>query len=110
MKIAPDITMAAIRQVVNQIVDRFAPRKVILFGSRATGKARRDSDVDLLVITDRPAGPDASLRIRKGIEYRFPLDLIVCDGKRLRRRLAGGDTLLGEAVHRGKVLYEEPDR
>jgi predicted nucleotidyltransferase len=102
--------MNAIRRVVNQIVSRFAPRQVILFGSRAWGKARPDSDVDLLIVTNRPAGPDASLRIRRGIEYAFPLDLIVCDSKRLGDRVAAGDFFLGDAVRRGRVLYENSDR
>ena len=104
------VTMSAIRRVVDQIVDRFAPRRVVLFGSRAAGRPRPDSDVDLLVVTDRPAGPDASLRIRRGIEYSFPLDLVVCVHNRLRRRVAEGDLLLREAVERGKVLYEGPHR
>jgi uncharacterized protein len=107
---SPTVTMNAIRRVVDQIVARFSPRQVILFGSRAQGRARPDSDVDLLVITDRPAGPDASLRIRRRIEYAFPLDLIVCDTKRLHDRVAAGDFLLGDAVRRGRVLYENPDR
>ena len=107
---AKPITMRAIRRVVRQIVDRFEPRKVVLFGSRATGSAGTESDVDLLVITRRPMGQDGSLRVRRGIEYAFPLDLIVCDEKRLDRRISQGDCLLSAAIQSGKVLYEEPDR
>ena len=102
------VTMPAIRRVVRQIVDRFGPRKVVLFGSRAHGNASADSDVDLLVVTRRPMGADGSLRIRRGIEYSFPLDLIVCDQRRLQKRVERGDFLLTSAVQSGKVLYEEP--
>jgi uncharacterized protein len=104
------VTMSAIRRVVDQIVAQFEPRRVILFGSHATGQAGPDSDVDLLVVIDKPAGPDASLRIRRKIEYLFPLDLIVCDSKRLQNRVAAGDFFLGDAVRCGRVLYEDPDR
>lgn len=104
------VTMREIRRVVRQIVDRFEPRKVVLFGSRASGTARPDSDVDLLVVTRRPMGENASLRIRQGIDYAFPLDLIVWDEKRLNWRIAEGDFFLNAAMRSGKVLYEEPHR
>jgi hypothetical protein len=55
-------------------------------------------------------GEDGSLRIRMGIDYSFPLDLIVCDQKRLDRRVAQGDFLLTSAIRDGKVLYEATDR
>ena len=31
----------------------FAPEHIILFGSRATGRARKDSDVDLILVSSR---------------------------------------------------------
>ena len=99
-----------IRGVAEQIGRQFHPRQVILFGSYAAGKAAPGSDVDILVVTDTPEGPDASLTIRRGIQYGFPLDLVVCDSKRLAKRVAAGDFFLMDAVENGKVLYERPDR
>ena len=40
-----------IRRMVDRIVRRFAPDKIILFGSYARGDAGPDSDVDLLIVT-----------------------------------------------------------
>ena len=40
------------RAVAKAVYDALRPRSVILFGSRARGDFRRDSDVDLLIITD----------------------------------------------------------
>ena len=99
-----------VRSVANRIAKEIAPRRIILFGSHARGQAGPDSDVDLLVVTDRPAGNDASLSLRRKIEYSFPLDLIVCDEKRLARRIRAGDFFLQDAVTCGKVLYEKADR
>jgi uncharacterized protein len=98
-----------IRRVAAKIAELVSPRQIILFGSHARGQAGRDSDVDLLVVTEKPLGPDASLRIRRRIEYAFPLDLIVCDVRRLERRVQEGDYFLREAVEHGRVLYEEAD-
>jgi predicted nucleotidyltransferase len=45
-----------IRDIVRRIVETAAPEKVILFGSRARGDARPNSDFDVLVIkqSDEP--------------------------------------------------------
>ena len=99
-----------IRVLAGRIAEEIAPRRIILFGSHARGDARPDSDVDLLVVTDRPAGGNASLNLRRKIEYSFPLDLIICDARRLARRIEAGDFFLQDAVQFGKVLYERPDR
>src|SRR5271157_5952616 len=44
------------QQIISDIVDRIRsvanPRKIVLFGSRARGDHRPDSDIDLLVIED----------------------------------------------------------
>ena len=95
-----------IQLLASRIAQEIAPQRIILFGSHAQGKAGPDSDVDLLVITDRPAGNDASLNLRRKVEYSFPLDLIVCDARRLARRIKAGDFFLQDAVQFGKVLYE----
>ncbi len=47
---SPDIPMSAIRRYARQIVEKFQPDKVILFGSFARGEQRDGSDVDLLVV------------------------------------------------------------
>ena|GEM_PF-4722154 len=47
--------------IVGWIVSLVKPEKIILFGSRASGAARLDSDIDLLVIARlRAAGPRRS--------------------------------------------------
>ena len=95
-----------IQLLASRIAQEIAPQRIILFGSHAQGKAGPDSDVDLLVITDRPAGNDASLNLRRKVEYSFPLDLIVCDARRRARRIKAGYFFLQDAVQFGKVLYE----
>jgi uncharacterized protein len=108
MHLSPQIRQ--IRLLARRIAQEIAPQRIILFGSHAQGDAGPDSDVDLLVITDRAAGNDASLNLRRQVEYSFPLDLIVCDARRLARRIRAGDFFLQDAVQFGRVLYERPDR
>jgi len=42
-----------LRHIIERIVKKFSPQKIILFGSRAEGRAQEQSDVDLLVVMDR---------------------------------------------------------
>jgi predicted nucleotidyltransferase len=98
-----------IQSLAGRIAEEISPQRIILFGSHAQGTFGPDSDVDLLVITDRPAGSDASLRLRRKVEYSFPLDLVVCDARRLQQRIEAGDFFLQDAVQFGKVLYERHD-
>src|SRR5438128_4173171 len=105
----PHVTpFAAIRRFARQIVARFHPEKIILFGSYAYGTPTPDSDVDLLVVMptrnqlDQPAKIDDTLE-DEGIEPGFAMDLIVRTPKVLEQRLRWGDWFLREIVSKGKV-------
>jgi predicted nucleotidyltransferase len=101
------VPVDAIDHVVRQIVERFQPRQVILFGSYAYGEPRPGSDVDMLVVMDAPGKEaEAAVRVCQTIDYHFGLDLIVRSPQKLTERLALGDPFLREIVSRGKVLYD----
>ena len=99
-----------IRAFVDQVVARFRPSRVILFGSYADGKPTADSDVDLMVIMPHRV-PSAQLatRIRLACPRAFPMDLIVRSPAEVRRRLAMGDAFLSEVTSKGIVLHEARD-
>jgi len=100
----------AIEDAVRQIVQKFQPQQIVLFGSYAYGRPRPESDVDLLVVMDTPLKEtEQAVRICQVIEYHFGLDLIVRTPETMARRLALGDPFLHEVVSKGKVLYERVD-
>lgn len=100
-----------IEGVVRQIVERFQPERIVLFGSYAMGRQRPDSDVDLLVVMDTPLHERVqAARICQSIDYHFALDLIVRTPAALKRRVALGDPFLLELLRNGKVLHERADR
>ena len=105
---ARPITMRAIRAVVQRIIDRFQPDKIILFGSYAYGHPKPESDVDLLVIMETPLrSRQQRLEISRALSPRpFSLDIIVRTPREVADRLAIGDVFLCEITTRGKVLYE----
>lgn len=47
------ITIEKIKEIVAKIAPEYNLKKVTLFGSRATGKNREDSDIDLIVEFDK---------------------------------------------------------
>ena len=96
-----------IEKFVNEIVQKFAPVRVILLGSYATDQESPGSDVDLLVVMDFEGRPQLqAFKIRKEIQRSFPLDLIVRKPSEIDQRLAEGDFFLKEVLKDGKVLYE----
>jgi predicted nucleotidyltransferase len=103
----PDVApLSAIERYARQIVKRFHPDKIILFGSYAYGTPTGDSDVDLLVVMLTRNQVEQAVRIDEAIEDRgFPLDLLVRTPKILANQLRWGDSLMREIVARGAVLY-----
>jgi predicted nucleotidyltransferase len=96
-------------ELVNQIVERLDPRKIILFGSYASGTPGADSDVDLLVVTpDRPGWREAQ-EVQTELQQSFPLPLQVvfidADEFEETQNVVGG--LAYPACHEGKLLYEK---
>jgi predicted nucleotidyltransferase len=101
--------MAVIRRFARQVVERFQPEKIVLFGSHAYGTPHSASDVDILVVMPARNQLDQAVRIELACDPPFPLDLIVRTPKNLKWRLEEGDSFLREVMTRGKVLYEKND-
>ena len=99
-----------IASVTRTIVERFHPRRVVLFGSHARGDADQDSDLDLFIEMEtsrRP--PERAIEIASvfGL-HPWPMDIIVYTPEEVRRLRAMHETLLEEIEKEGKVLYEQP--
>lgn len=100
-------TQRALQALAKDIVRKFRPQKIILFGSYAYGRPTRESDVDLLVIMQTTLRPvEQAVAIRRAVDARFPVDLLVRTPEQIERRLSLGDCFFKEIVSRGRVLYE----
>lgn len=99
--------MAFIKRMCQKIVEGFHPEKIILFGSRAYGTPRADSDIDLLVMMNYEGSHLAqAARIRKHLGMLVSLDLLVRTPEEVQRRIEIEDDFMREIVERGKVMYE----
>ena len=101
------VAMSDIQDLAARIVREFEPERIILFGSRAYGQPRDDSDVDLLVILPFDGRSlEMSLEILNRTDPAFAIDLLARRPDEAARRYTEGDPLIREAFDRGKVLYE----
>ena len=105
------IPAGAIDDVVRQIIEKFEPRTIILFGSYARQEPKAASDVDLLVIIETTLPEtEQAVQILQNIEYHFGLDLLVRTPANLAHRLSLGDPFLQDIMNEGVVIYERVDR
>ena len=101
------VAMRQIKDLSRRIAREFRPRRIVLFGSYATGRPTTDSDVDLLVIMPHKGkAVEKSVEIRMKVRPGFPLDILVRSPKKVKERIAMGDTFMQDIVEKGKVLYE----
>jgi predicted nucleotidyltransferase len=103
-----------LRRMIDILVREADPEAIILFGSRARGDARPDSDVDLLIIEREPFGPGRS-RIQEAARLYHALrhlpaskDLLVYSRDEFQRWKEALNHVVANATREGRVLYGNP--
>ena len=99
--------MAAIEAMAARLRDEYGAEAVILYGSRADGSARPDSDVDLLIIKSKASGgieriKEALLDLEDGLR----LDTRTYTPVEVERTLARGDHFVQDIILHGRVLHK----
>ncbi|AUB84908.1 hypothetical protein THSYN_23960 [Candidatus Thiodictyon syntrophicum] len=92
----------------DRLVAALAPRRIILFGSRARGTAQPDSDYDILVVadTDLPF-EDRGVAARRAVrDVRVSKDIVVVTPDEFRKYSTWLTGVVRDAVEHGEVLYE----
>ncbi len=105
----PEVTEELLAEVVRRILAVGEPSRIVLFGSRAAGGARPDSDLDILLIEN------SSLpRYKRAAPYRralkgvFPAkDIVVWTPDEASEWSQVPNAFITTALNTGRVLYEE---
>jgi predicted nucleotidyltransferase len=104
------VTDKLLEEIVDRVVQALAPEQVILFGSYAEGRATAESDLDLLVVTERPMNRKERLTRMEGLFRDMPLPVQIITISRQEfeetRDVIGG--IAYPAAKYGKVIYEKP--
>lgn|SRR5665213_2281689 len=103
-----------VESLKDAVLRQLDPLLVVLFGSQAKNTANVDSDIDLLVIDDRPFSATRSRRriigdIRRSIPADpHPIDVLLFDETELERWRTTTNHVIARALKEGVVLYERP--
>lgn len=109
-----EVTDKVLQEMAQAIVREVAPERIILFGSRVSGTAGPDSDVDLVIIESERFGPERSrrrelARIRRALSsFRVPKDLLLFSREEMEKWKNSLNHVLADALREGKPLYERP--
>jgi uncharacterized protein len=100
----PDKTL---EKIIEKILEVIVPDKIILFGSRARGEARPDSDYDILIVKD---GIENERQISKKLYVQFvgineSIDIIVKTPKSIEKSQKSPSSCINTAIKEGIVIY-----
>ena len=107
----PEVNDALLDRMIRAIVDEVDPEQVILFGSRARGDARPDSDIDLLIIESEPFGGGRSSHAeRVRLNRALPAtpvhnDVLIYSRDEIERWRGSLNHVAARALREGRVLY-----
>jgi len=108
------ITDKVLAEIVQAIVRQVDPVMIILFGSHASGHAREESDLDLLIVEREPFGQKRSRRkemslVRKVLSgFRIAKDILIYGEDEFAKWRGSVNHVIGRSLRDGKVLYERP--
>jgi len=102
--------MLDIEKIKNEIVEKLSPlepEKIILFGSYAHGSPRKDSDIDLFLIMDKPKEnieAKALFLLRKLMKkYKIGFDVLSESKEFIAKRVDPFYKV--DIMEKGKILY-----
>ena len=106
------VTPEKVQAVVQRLIAVARPRKIILFGSYVRGQVSRDSDLDVLVVTeDTVANPRAeNVRLRDAVDdIDMPMDILVVPESQFNALRDTPGLIYRDAHEHGQLAYERPD-
>ena len=107
MEIADPAQERMLQEIARRLVSTFGPRKILLYGSRATGTARPDSDYDLLIVwrdENAPARRAATMR-QALLDLGAPVDIGVVTPREYERLRNRRVSVVAVADREGKILH-----
>ena len=98
---------AEIQNITDQIINKYNPQKIILFGSAGRGEYDKVNDLDFLIIKDDvPLHGLARMReLDELIERNIAADMLIYRPEEFEDRIKLGDPFITTILKEGRVLY-----
>ncbi|KKQ18682.1 MAG: polymerase beta domain protein region protein [Berkelbacteria bacterium GW2011_GWA1_36_9] len=99
--------------IVQSIIRETQPERIILFGSYANGKPRKDSDFDLFIVKNTTLrSVDRDQEIRKVLPFnrKKGVDLIVLTSQEVDQAFREKNIFIHKIFKEGKELYAKNKR
>lgn len=98
--------MSELEKVVD-VIKQEGAEKIILFGSHAYGKPKKDSDIDILVIKKTSLSFHARLKnLRMKVQSTTPFDFFIFTPREFEKAKKS-NPFVAEIAEKGKVIYEQ---
>lgn len=96
-----------VKNIVKQIIEKYKPQKIIIFGSFIKGGFNKDSDVDFLIIKREVPeyGTERIREISRLIERNIACDFLVYKPDEIEERIKLGDPFIKSILKEGKIVY-----
>jgi uncharacterized protein len=96
-----------LENIIKQVLEVVIPDKIILFGSRATGKERPESDYDILIIKSGiNSEKELTKKLYLHINLPVSIDIIVKTPENIEKNRKRFYSVIKEAFETGKIVYE----
>ncbi|KAF0133484.1 MAG: DNA polymerase beta domain-containing protein [Candidatus Saganbacteria bacterium] len=95
-----------IRRITDQIVEKYKPIKILLFGSCARGEITENSDIDILIIKDTSKRRiDRIKEVLFSVDNNLPFEPLIYTPKEIKKRAKLGDFFIKNLLKEGVLLY-----
>ena len=103
------IDEAVVNEITRRLVQVADPQRIILFGSRARGDHRPDSDVDFLMVTSGGrSARDCEVRAYAALGgMAVPADILCYTREEVERWSSARNHVVARALREGRVIYEK---
>jgi predicted nucleotidyltransferase len=104
--VAPSV--AGLSRVVDRLVRAFRPERIVLYGSRAKGKAHAGSDTDLLIIAHLPGSLEPHRRRARQLcaDSFPPIDIALATPDEVAAAAEAPSPFLASILGTGLTIYE----
>ena len=105
------LTLKQLNKIIDIIIDKAKPQKIILFGSYANNTANEDSDLDLLIVKySNLQRIKRAKEIRKYLtNFLIPKDILVYTEEEIKEWENVNSAFITSIIREGKVCYEKSE-